>query len=468
LAFGESIGINGGQGWDGMGYTDWARHFYQEVIASGLTHYHSQRVLPSAIVHYALRVAGRPTEVRDVILGFKLLNTALLASAAVLWAHLAASMLWCRSAAWAGFVALFACFANARHALFYPTLTDPMAFALGMMLLWGYLTDRPVATWLSGIAGTLTWPPLPALAMAMLVLPRPATPISPVEDRWTSWLRLTALASALLGVARFLQLARRYYLTPVPGVGDDKFAQWVRSDLLVLTVPLLAVALGAGWYVLLAQRRLWNVRAYVRGLALRRTLLAVGAVAAWWLARAWWFRHIATHGEGPTTNQFECELTLSALRGPLWGPVHHVVYYGPIITIACLYWRRIGEIVAGWGPAFVLAFAMLVVFAAGSNSRQWNHLFPFVVAGAIAATNERWTTWRVWAFAGVALLWSKVWLKIGYETHINWREFPNQRYFMNHGPYASDTMYLLHLGAAACTMVGGGVLLRRRLKQPSA
>ena len=42
-------------------------------------------------------------------------------------------------------------------------------------------------------------------------------------------------------------------------------------------------------------------------------------------------------------------------------------------------------------------------------------------------------------------------LVIGYDKPEHWWEFPNQRYFMNHGPYANDTMYLVHLIAAVVT-----------------
>src|SRR5258708_2314460 len=78
----ERIGINGGQGWDGMAYTEWAEDFWHLVVVTGLTRYHSQRVLPSAIVHYGLRIIGRPTDAAHVIAGFQILDTAMLVIAA--------------------------------------------------------------------------------------------------------------------------------------------------------------------------------------------------------------------------------------------------------------------------------------------------------------------------------------------------------------------------------------------------
>jgi len=36
------------------------------------------------------------------------------------------------------------------------------------------------------------------------------------------------------------------------------------------------------------------------------------------------------------------------------------------------------------------------VFVAASESRQWIHLWPLLVAATIAATDARWTPRRAW------------------------------------------------------------------------
>lgn len=459
VVLGERIGVNGGQGWDGMSYTAWAEQFWQRVIVEHLTRYHSQRVLPSAIVHYGLRVAGRPTDAAHVIAGFQVLDTAMLAVTAGLWAHLGGALSWRRAARWIGFVALFGGFANARHALYYPTLTDPTACALGMVLAWGYLTDRRWAVWAAGALGTLTWPALPPIAMVMLLLPRSRAGAQPDVARDPARAARAAGVLAAAGVAGFLLAAGTYLLHPVPGVGDDKFAAWVRRDLLIVTVPGLAALLGAGWYVLLRDPRLFDLRDHLAQLR-RHGRWSVPAVASLIAIRYAWVSAIGTRGEGPSGAQFLCEHTLAALRGPLWGPVHHVVYFGPILIVAAMFWKRIARVANDLGPGAVIALAMTLGFVAGSNSRQWNHLLPLLVAMTIAATEPRWTARRAIYFAAVALPWSKLWLTIGYDRHVFWLEFPNQRYFMNHGPYASDAMYLVHLAAAAISALVLGLMLR--------
>lgn len=459
IAFGERIGINGGQGWDGMGYTRWAQDFDGRVLTPGVTKFYAQRVLPSGVVHYAMSAAGVARAVPNVIVAFMILNTALLALGAALWAHLGHAMQWRRAAVWAGFIALFASFANLRHALYYPTLTDPTAFVLGLAMTWAYLANRPVALWAVAGLSMITWPALPPVAIALLVFPRAE---APAADRRLLLQRAIAIVVALALAGVFVLIARHCMFEPVRGVGDEKFAQWVRRDLLLITVPGLLVMLGGGWYLLLRQPRLWNVKGYLAQLTRRRTVIVLAGVAVLAALRALWIAKVGTLGPGPTWAQFMCEHTLSAIRGPLWGFVHQVVYFGPIMIVAALSWRRIASTAAAWGPAAVLALALALAFAAGGNSRQWNHLVPFVVAATIAVTHTRWTWQRVRAFAVLALVWSKVWLTIGYDRHRNWLEWPNQRYYMNHGPYATDTMYLVHLGAAAVTGALIYVMLRPR------
>src|SRR5262249_38975051 len=162
ILWGERIGINGGQGWDGMDYAGWARDF-PAALDHGVTRYQAQRVLPSLIVWL---IGGSD----HTVVRFQIADAVFLVGAALAWTRIAVALSLSRPAAWAGFAAAFASFAIARHALYYPTLTDSLAFALGMAMVWAYLAQRPLALWLVALAGAFTWPALPAVALGLLVL----------------------------------------------------------------------------------------------------------------------------------------------------------------------------------------------------------------------------------------------------------------------------------------------------------
>lgn len=453
IVWGERIGVNDGQGWDGQAYVEWSRSFFHEVVDAGLTHYHAQRVLPSAAVAALGSALGVVPTIGNHIVLFAWLDLALLVVAALAWAHLAlVVMRWSASAAWAGFIALFGCFATARHALYYPALTDVAAFTLGMCLVWGYLARKPWAVWCVALLATWTWPALAPLAIVMLVLPRPRADTTTSVPVVTRGSRARAAILALVATAAFIAVALFYLSDPVPRVGDEKFAEWVRRDWLPITLALLAAQLLVGWYVVLLAPKSWRLRAYVKQLDYRRVAIAIAGAIVIVVLRALWLDNVGVRGDGPTGQQFLCEQTLAALRGPLWGPVHHIVYFGPIVALALLVWRRAARVADDWGPAFVIAMAMVVAFFAASNSRQWNHLFPVLVTVTIAATADAWTPSSVGWFAVVAAPWSKVWLRIGYDHNSGWHTFPQDNYFMNHGPYASDLTWAVHLVAAAVTI----------------
>ncbi|MGE5182054.1 MAG: hypothetical protein ACM31C_08325, partial [Acidobacteriota bacterium] len=401
IAFGERIGINAGQGWDGLAYMRWSDQFWHRVVELGVTRYQAGRVLPSALVYAVMHSLGAAPTVAHHLLAFCVLDVAMLAGAAALWAHLAiAVMRWRAAAAWVGFAALFGGFANARHALYDPVLVDTTAFALGMLLVWGFLARRDVAVAIAGALGVVTWPPLPPLAAVLLVLRRPARPVDPVPRRWP------LVAAAVLAVAMTVQVlgeTRNFYGSPMGGVGDDKLVEWIRRDLFVLTWPLAALQLAAGWFVVARERRLWNVRGYLRELSWRRVAVALAVIAAVGVARAWWLDTAGTVEGGPDFEQFSNEYALELLRGPAWGLVHHVVYFGPIVLVAVLAWPRVAAAAAEWGPGASLAAAMLVGFSAASESRQWIHLLPLLVALALAATHDVWTPRRALAFGALAL-----------------------------------------------------------------
>jgi len=460
IGAGERIAVNGGRGWDGLAYTSWAQDFRGQVFFEGVTRYHSQRVLPSAVIHYALRASQQARTTPHAIAGFQALDSLLLMLSAVLWAHLGHVLAWRRSATWAGFVALFASFACARHALYYPTLTDPSAFALGMVMTWGYVARRPIAVWLSALLGAFTWPSVVPQAFALLLAPRSETPVAPVGGAWQRRTRWIAASLGVAVAATYLAIAFAYYRAPVPAAGFARLGAWVRDDLLVLTVPLLALLLGVGMYLLVVPPELWNLRERWRRRRPRHLLGAALAAAAIVVLRWWWIRSVGVRGEGPSYAEFVCAQALEALRGPLWGLVHHVVYFGPIVVVALLAWRRIGQLAARWGPAATLSLAATLAFAPGSESRQWINLVPFLVTITIAATEERWTRGRAIAFAVIALAWSKLWLPIGFDVPGARQALPYQRYFMHLGPWASDRMYLVHLTAAVASLIAMGFVLR--------
>jgi hypothetical protein len=74
-----------------------------------------------------------------------------------------------------------------------------------------------------------------------------------------------------------------------------------------------------------------------------------------------------------------------------------------------------------------------------------------------------WTRARVAVLAVVAIAWSKLWLVIGYDTPHDAFAWPDLRYTMNQGPWASMDTFVAHAIAAVVT----GAVLALVIRQPA-
>jgi hypothetical protein len=215
------------------------------------------------------------------------------------------------------------------------------------------------------------------------------------------------------------------------------------------------------------QDQTWSVLPYLRQIGWLPIALALAAAAAILVIRGVWNDQVSTQGPGFTWRELRHYYAANAVRGPLWNTVHQVVYFGPIVVVAIAAWPRIARVAMQWGPAAILTLGMIVVTAVSADARHLLHLMPFVIVVTVTATADRWSVRRVIVFAALYLVWSKIWLKIGYVIVHDSLQWPDLRFFMQHGPWASDETFLAHLAAAIVTAVVLWLVLRRPVSSPA-
>jgi hypothetical protein len=460
ILWGERIGIRNGEGWDGAAYSAWARAFPDKVLDEGVNRFQARRVLPSALVHYGLGALDMKRAGANIQLAFQVLNALALLASAVLLHRIAVLLAWSRSATWLAFTATFLGFANARGALYYPAETDPTAFALAMAVVWAYVGRRPIALALSVLAGAFTWPALLALGFALLVLPTPAEPLPATTGPWHRRLAIAVAAATAAFIIVWFAYSLANPIARGGWSGAPSFLKYSHRELWEVAIAWLVLVSAAAAYLVARDDRTWSVAPYLRGVGWRRIALGAAAAAAI-AAISWaWANRVGKKGPGFSLADLRNYYAANAVRGPLWSTVHQVVYFGPIVLIAIAAWRRVAAVASGWGPGAVLGLGLTVVFAVNADARHLIHLMPFVIAATVTATAAWWTPRRVIGFAVLALGWSKIWWRIGYEKiHVS-REWPDLRFFMHHGPWASDETFLWHLGGVIVTAAALWLLLR--------
>jgi hypothetical protein len=461
--WGELIPVTDGLGFgDGRTYGRLAMDF-PEYIRDGLVDkYRMARVAPSFLVYLVLEALPISVTPEATVAVFRFLNIGLLVGSCYLWVAVARSWEIARWAAWIGFIGLFVNFQSLKMSLYYPTLTDTAAFALGMVLLVAFVQRRVWLTALVAVLGALTSPPLFAAALLLLVIPRLGRS-SPLRVRGSVGVLAWLLALALgLGIGYWLVTINTLFGGKLVSGGETVWQQalWLSIG---LVVAYLALGSRPLWASLVGiERSDWRdwlgSRQQVLNLGVR-IAVSVGLVFA-----AFRFYEIGAEITARNTDILLERMVYEAVARPLMFLVGHVFAFGPIILVAVLLWPRVTGRIHGFGPGFVLLFLALLFLGLSSESRTITFALPFVAGlAALAADERQWTPRRVALFGAVSLVVSRVWFPInqGPIDEGPYLDFPAQYYFMNFAPWMSNAVYVIAIIALALTAIATYAIVPR-------
>jgi hypothetical protein len=442
---GEKIKFNEGFGMDGVHYGTWAKDFYSKIFVEGVDLYYVQRILPSALVHYPLRLLHIPLTNENVIKAFAILNVIAITFSAYIWCRIANKLAISRQGKLLGFMALFLNFALMKWPSYYPVLTDILGFFIGLLMIYFYLLGNKIGLFILMGLGAFVWPML--IYQGALLLMFPAD-----EVKGKTWaparyrLNVAAGAAVSLGVLVYLVwLARNTNLTmtQIPPM----------TSLVHLSIAFSVLYLFFALIMLLDCDWLFDFKhmfGYLRRWTFYAAILFLFAIR-------WLQGRISI---GPSARSFTDELYLMAsanLAKPAIFYVAHVMFFGPIVILALFFWKSASKIMNQYGLGLTLSLAFGFLLSLNSQSRQLISFFPLVVIFVVKAMDDiPWRSYQLLLFALVSVVLSKVWLLIGgAPILLDERKFSEQLFYMNVGPWMSDYMYSLQ-GTAVLV---AGVLL---------
>jgi hypothetical protein len=438
LAWGERIPVSDGLGtYDGRRYGEIARDFRREVFDEGLDLFRLQRILPSAVVHLALRATGSSFETRDIVRAFLILNWLLQLALVLVWREIARTARLGPTATWLGFVLMFLNFANLKQPYYYPVLTDTPALLLGALAVWLHLLGRWLALFAVMILAAFTWPALFVSGSLLFAfgredIRRPAPPAFP-----------RAAMAGLAGLAVALAEALSFG-------GGGGASGWLSLGVLI------AYAAAVAWS-LLASRRLFEPATYARGLHPWRLI----AAAATFVALRWALGQAAT-APGMTLARHVRHVFLYNWGKPALFLLAHVVYFGPVVILLLLYWRAARDRLHQLGLGLTAYAAFQLGHSINSESRQLVDGLPlYALLAAAAAERAGFQRRHVLLVAALGLATSKSWLPINRGDWGSPDQVPAQLYFMNMGPSMTGTTLLLQAAAAMLVLVAAWVVLPR-------
>lgn len=445
ILWGEKTPFNGGSGYDGKIYTAIAQDFGNQVTGHQLRGYYVQRILPPAIVHFALRASGQPLSTASIIRAFEVMNLLCLLLAVVFWRFIGDALQLALRSRWLGFVALFINYFCLKQTFYNPVLTDAFAFALGLAMFACFLYNRRLLLVVCTLMASFAWPVAIYSGAALLIWPRRPI-LEETDDRpaMATWMAIGAVtvASVLIGYIYFL-----------------KEKQWglTVQELVIPSALLVLVYLFASIRTLFDRLSLRSVRDSLRSIAWPNLALGVGV----FLATRLLVKSIAAPtGEPPwaEAKQFLLMITLLPLQKPGTFVVAPIVYVGPLVILMMAYFPALGAEIRRYGPGLMLSVLLTLLVSLTGETRQTILVYPWLVALFVHFT-ERFT-WPVrvyWIIGALSLLMSKVWLQINPQSTVyvkgeEW-DFPRQWELMQYGPWMSPLTLAIQAAAVAVVIL---------------
>ncbi len=445
----DRIPVAHGFGYDGQQFAALARNLPAELRREGMGNERTQRILPSAVLYCAFNALGLRNVTDDqVVRSFQLLNLWLLILSVLIWSAIARHCQLKPLYQWLGFAALLCNYPNAKMCYYYATLTDVTSFFLGMLVFLLALRGHWFATFFTLMIGAWGSSTLIPWFAPLLVLRQ--QPLEPAENGKlplvaTTLIALTYATLVLVSIyvwkffppAYFaplwlnalpvsLLLGVAYLFVAVPPLLKFRFVQALtdrRWRTLIHWEQLIAVVAAAFLVSIISD----GISGSVEGQGLiRKTLIKGNSIPVRSIAKPWIFL------------------------------VAHAAYFGPIVVVAALFWRKVCRTIGEYGVGFILFTLLTLAFGLSSESRHHMIAFPPLVAVVCITCQRldlgRWFTGAFWLFSIFA---SRLWMILGTDWSIadHPLSYPAQYFHLGSGPWLAPEMYWVQVGYVAIAAI---------------
>ncbi|KKQ34488.1 MAG: hypothetical protein US51_C0037G0001, partial [Microgenomates group bacterium GW2011_GWA2_37_6] len=282
------------------------------------------------------------------------------------------------------------------------------------------------------IIGAFTWPTVTYAGIILYVFPRSKKPIENSPFRHSNTILSAICATVVILGIIFFHFIKKY---------NSAGGNLINEPFVLLSI--VAVFL----YVFFVTRPLFNfdymgvLKDVIKLITPRRIIISVIMLVL--------FKFFRQTYSLPTAENPEVlrVYLLSSIQLPFIFLVSHVTYYGPIVLLIMLFWKKISKLIMGYGIGLVLLVLLSVIFAFESESRGLINLVPLIVVFTVKILDDiHFRPSFYWIFGIFSLFASKVWLPLNLDLGL---------YFMNFGPWMSDSGYIVQ-GVAA---LFGGIIL---------
>lgn len=462
LLFWRTYPEKNGIGYDGQAYASIAARFPSIVFDHQISLYSIQRILPSGIIYYTLRLFHLSATQEQMPFIFSIYNTIILALGVYFWHKIANFLQWNGAVRLLSFCGLFLNYAILKMNTYDPVLTDTSAFICGLGMLYFYLLNKKYGLLLSIIAGTFIFPTLMFIGLLLFIF------LNTDEKKSYAFSENNPRSSTIIALISALLITISVWTIYLKIGEQDMFALGRYSRFPVLYISLLAVFT---YFFLMLRPICENFKETiiktVRQVFSYRLFIAICLAV---LLKILLF-FLSSKATGALTSTLFFELiSIRALAYPGIFLVSNIIYYGPVVCLIICFWREIINYLKrrmDLGLFIVTTFYALILI--NTEARQSINFLPIgvIVVSQILNTKTIPSSF-VFSFIALDLLLSRFWLPLshGWESLLTnppqiTLTFPMQWFFMSHGPWMSHTMYLVFLPISITTLILIRLSMRR-------
>lgn len=443
VCFSEIIPVNNGLGWDGRRYAGFIKYFESIAKNKELPHEAVRRIFPMMVIFYSHKCFGKKPSTDSIIMGFRIMNLALLFLSSVVWIRIARMLKYSTKTSILFFFSLFVSYAVLKMSFFYPVLMDTSGMCWSVYLLYLYLTRRDTFLLLFTIVGAFIFPMLSVCGALLYMFPRRD---SPKEMRARS--RLSHLIESArrmipkkINVILFMFIMYGFILSfiflffllgykPATTYNNPEFNPKLVLSFACAAFYLYAVIKSVDFDIVLGKLRDELIGKRIVVIALIYLVIQVVTTRI-------------SSGAVRSIFPFVAHNVYHAVANPFVFILAHILYFGPGIILIIVHWKQFREFVNTQSVGFMLIVYFGLILGIGSLSRQFVAFVPFLIYALYRSIGMmKFNTRYIVLFVSLSILYSKIWYRMGEVPYSgDFFEFPYQRYFMAQGPYISDTMY---------------------------
>jgi hypothetical protein len=444
--YGERVNAGNGLGWDGIKYAVWTTESTISILNHGLDLYFIQRLFPSTVIYYTTTFFNHPlSTTTQIINAFFIYNSILLALAVITFCGIAKHLKWDTKVFYIAVAAIFLNFPILKHWTYNPNITDLTAFSLGIFTIYFYLKEKKLGLFLVTIAASFTYPSMIYGALCLLLFKMNSSNQNTIRPETQTKINsiITGIFAAFLIV--FIIFLYNFDTSSLKALSH---AHKINDSLIIVSLISLFFYLYFIFKPLVDYKYAISSIKKIswQGLALSVILLILMKII------------IPLFSDGKpgalTISSYLREILLASVANPLISVVSNIMYFGPGVLLIIFFWKEIVALAKEMSPGLVLYVILYVILAIGPESRQIINAWPVFVILACQILNKKNISWNFcYAFIILSLLVSRFYLPLNGNWTGNFLQFPDQKYFMNFGPWLSDTMYFIFLGISVLLAV---------------